>query len=76
MWATATQGRNSMVAKIGDRILVESESVGTPTREGKVLEVIAGEVSVRYRVRWTDGHETVFTPSGGSARVIPKKRKK
>ena len=65
-----------MVAKIGDRILVESESVGTPTREGKVLEVIAGEVGVRYRVRWEDGHETVFTPSGGSARVIPKKRKK
>jgi len=62
-----------MVAKVGDRILVESESVGTPTREGKVLEVISGEVGVRYRVRWEDGHETVFTPSGGSARIISKK---
>jgi hypothetical protein len=65
-----------MGAKIGDRILVESETVGTPTREGKILEVIAGEVSVRYRVRWADGHETVFTPSGGSARFVSKKRAK
>jgi hypothetical protein len=61
-------------AKIGDRILVESETVGTPTREGKVLEVISGEVSVRYRVRWSDGHETVFSPSGGSARIVSKRK--
>ena len=65
-----------MDAKIGDRIVVESEAVGTPTREGKILEVIAGEISVRYRVRWEDGHETVFTPSVGSARFIRKKRAK
>ena len=54
-----------MDAKVGDRIVVESETVGTPTREGEILEVIEGEVGVRYRVRWHDGHETVFTPSGG-----------
>jgi hypothetical protein len=66
----------AMSAKVGDRIVVESETVGTPTREGKVLEVMEGEVGVRYRVRWDDGHETVFTPSGGSARIVPRKRKK
>jgi Domain of unknown function (DUF1918) len=27
-------------AKTGDRIEVESESVGTPTREGEILEVM------------------------------------
>jgi hypothetical protein len=32
-----------------------------------------GEVGVRYRVRWEDGHETVFTPSAGSVRVIEKR---
>ena len=58
-----------MQGKVGDRILVESESVGTPIREGEVLEVIEGSVSVRYRVRWTDGHESVFTPSVGSAKI-------
>jgi len=61
-----------MQAKVGDHIVVESESVGTPTREGEVLEVMIGEVGVRYRVRWQDGHETVFTPSAGSVRVIEK----
>jgi len=60
-----------MIAKVGDRILVESESVGQPTREGEILAVIEGEIGLRYRVRWVDGHESVFTPSGGSARIVP-----
>ena len=62
-----------MSAKAGDRIEIESETVGTPAREGKIVEVIQGAVSVRYRVRWGDGHESVMTPSGGTARIIPKK---
>jgi hypothetical protein len=53
----------------GDRIVVESESVGQPAREGEILEVIQGEVGVRYRVRWTNGTETIFRPSGGSATI-------
>jgi uncharacterized protein DUF1918 len=63
-----------MRGKVGDRIVVESESVGTPTREGDVLEVIVGSVGVSYRVRWADGHESVFTPSVGSARIQPGKK--
>ncbi|MGQ0668736.1 MAG: DUF1918 domain-containing protein [Actinomycetota bacterium] len=64
-----------MTGRQGDRIIVESEQVGTPTREGEILEVIEGQVGLRYRVRWTDDHETVFTPSGGSARIVAGKRK-
>lgn len=64
-----------MTAKAGDRIVVESETVGTPTREGEILEVMEGEVGVRYRVRWADGHESIFTPSGGSARIIPTRKR-
>ncbi|HSL14702.1 MAG TPA: DUF1918 domain-containing protein [Actinomycetota bacterium] len=59
-----------MTANVGDRIVVESESVGQPTREGEILEVISGEIGVRYRVRWLDGHDSIFTPSGGSARIV------
>ena len=59
-----------MTAKVGDRIVVESETVGQPIREGEILEILEGEVGVRYRVRWEDGHETIFTPSGGSARFV------
>jgi hypothetical protein len=61
-----------MQAHAGDHIVVESETVGTPTREGEVLEVMEGEIGVRYRVRWEDGHESIFTPSAGSVRVIAK----
>lgn len=60
-----------MIGKAGDRIVVESETVGTPTREGEILEVLQGEVGVRYRVRWADGHESIFTPSGGNTRIVP-----
>ena len=63
-----------MLGKVGDRIVVESESVGQPTREGEILEVIEGQVGLRYRVRWEDAHESVFTPSGGAARIIPAKK--
>jgi Domain of unknown function (DUF1918) len=59
-----------MTGKIGDRIIVESETVGTPAREGEIIEVIEGEVGVRYRVRWSDGAETVLSPAGGSAHIV------
>ncbi|MGZ4109811.1 MAG: DUF1918 domain-containing protein [Actinomycetota bacterium] len=59
-----------MKIRIGDRIAVESEHVGQPTREGEVLEIIEGATGPRYRVRWFDGHESLFTPSGGSVRVV------
>jgi hypothetical protein len=65
-----------MASRKGDRIIVESQQVGTPTREGEILEVIEGQVGIRYRVRWDDGHETVFSPSGGSARIEPKAKDK
>jgi len=59
-----------MTGKPGQRIEVESEAVGQPTREGEILEVIQGQVGIRYRVRWSDGHESVFSPSGGSAKIV------
>jgi len=62
-----------MEGKRGDKIVVESEQVGTPGREGEILEVIEGTVRLAYRVRWADGHESVFTPSVGSARILPSK---
>jgi hypothetical protein len=60
--------------KIGDTIVVESEQVGQPSREGEIVEVMEGSIGVRYRVRWTDGHESIFTPGGGAARIVPTER--
>jgi len=65
-----------MAAKAGDRIVVESEHVGQPTREGEIVEIIEGTLGVRYRVKWEDGHGSMFSPSGGSARIIHKAARK
>lgn len=64
------------MGKKGDRILVESTQVGQPRREGEILEIAEGTVGVRYRVRWSDGHESLFTPKAGVARIVPKQRRK
>ncbi len=60
-----------MTAKAYDRIVVVSQKVGQPAREGKVLEAIQASYGTRYRVAWDDGHESTFRPSGGTARIVP-----
>ncbi|MGZ8631209.1 MAG: DUF1918 domain-containing protein [Actinomycetota bacterium] len=68
---TAKRGAvtTSNPARPGDLIVVDSRQVGSPAREGEVLEVIEGEVRVSYRVRWLDGHESIFSPAGGSLHI-------
>jgi hypothetical protein len=63
-----------MGAKTGDRIIVESEKVGTRPREGEILEVIESPSGNHYQVRWADGHESDFRPSAGSARIVSERR--
>jgi hypothetical protein len=65
-----------MTAKPGDRIVVESEKVGQPDREGEILEVLESSIGTRYTVRWDDGHESTFRPAVGSARIVAAPRKK
>lgn len=60
------------MASIGDRVSVESERVGERGREGEILEVLGTGEGMHFRVRWDDGHESTFFPSGGSTRIIPK----
>lgn len=62
-------------ARVGDRVVVESEHVGHPAREGEILEVIGTSELVHYRVKWDDGHSTSFYPSAGSMRIISKAAK-
>ena len=68
-----------MAGKVGDRISIDSGKVGTPRREGEILEVIKSPSGAHYRVRWADWRETDIRPAGGSALIIPavqtKKRK-
>jgi hypothetical protein len=60
-----------MEATRGDRISVAAAKTGSVSREGEILEVIKGELHVRYRVQWTDGHESLFSPGPGVATVLP-----
>jgi hypothetical protein len=61
-------------AYIGDRIVVESERVARPPRRGVVEQVIADEPP-RLRVRWDDGHTTVFWPAAGVCRIEESKKR-
>ncbi len=60
-----------MLFDVGDRVIVESESTERPPRRGVVQEVVRGEPHPRYRIRWDDGRETIFTPAAGSLHRAP-----
>ena len=57
-------------ARRGDLIVIPSPRVGSPAREGEVLRVIHGEVSVSYEVRWADGRETLLSPGAGNVTIV------
>jgi hypothetical protein len=61
-----------MQAKVGDRIVIESERVGQKERAGEVLEVTDSPLGANLRVHWDDGHESEIRPKAGSARVVTK----
>jgi hypothetical protein len=71
---SSPEGSTSTGAKPGDVIVIESEKVGSPPREGEVLEILHGRISVSYRVRWQDGHESVIAPGAGNTSIVPAQR--
>jgi uncharacterized protein DUF1918 len=56
-------------AHVGDEVVVDSRETGGSVREGEILEVLEKGGIVHYRVRWDDGHETVFFP-GSDAHIV------
>ena len=60
-----------MTGRKGDRLILESEHVGERGREGEILEVLGEGDGLHYRVRWQDGHESLFYPLAGSSTVVP-----
>jgi hypothetical protein len=60
-----------MRASTGDQIVIETTTLDTPRRHGEVVEVIGAGEREHYRVRWQDGHESIYFP-GPDARVLPK----
>jgi hypothetical protein len=57
-----------MQLTVGTHVVVESESTERPARTGVIEEVLREAPSARYRIRWDDGHESIYTPAAGSLR--------
>jgi hypothetical protein len=64
-----------VIAKVGDRVVVEAERTSQVARQG-VIEEVLQEQPLRARIHWDDGHESIFSPAAGSLRVEPKRRAK
>jgi hypothetical protein len=63
-----------MDGKVGDRIVIGTDKVGQPAREGTILEVVEHEAGTEFVVRWDDGHESAIRPHGGTARVLDRQQ--
>jgi hypothetical protein len=58
-----------MELKVGDHVEVESESTERSPRPGVIEEVLREAPSPRYRIRWDDGHESIYAPAAGALRL-------
>jgi Domain of unknown function (DUF1918) len=58
---------NGQKAEAGDIIVISGHRVGEPERSGEILEVIGEPPQQRYRVRWEDGHESMFYPGSDAS---------
>ncbi len=65
-----------MAFEVGKRVAAESESTERRPRSGVVEEVLRGDPSPRYRIRWDDGRESIYTPASGALRAEPRPKRK
>lgn len=68
------EGASAPIARPGDLIIVESERVGQPPREGEILGVRESAYGPSFEVRWDDGHVSDFRPAAGSARIVHREK--
>ena len=54
-----------MVFKVGERVAEHARSTARHGRSGEVREVLGGHIP-RYRIRWDDGHESIYTAASGA----------
>jgi hypothetical protein len=58
---------------IGDLIEINRHRLGESSHLGEILEVLGAGEHEHYRVRWDDGHESIFIP-GSDALIRPARR--
>ena len=64
-----------MAFEAGTRVRTHAGSTTRAPRLGTIEEVLRGEPAPRYRVRWDDGRETVYTPASGTLQAQPGRRR-
>ncbi len=64
-----------MALAVGTAVMAQAQSTTRAPRTGVIEEVLRGEPSPRYRVRWDDGHESTITPSNGTLQAQPRRRR-
>ncbi len=55
--------KTEIVGSVGDEIVIAGHSVGEHATTGVIEEVLGEPAHPHYRVRWEDGHESVYYPS-------------
>ncbi|HSP39316.1 MAG TPA: DUF1918 domain-containing protein [Frankiaceae bacterium] len=60
-----------MRAQVGDEVVVESQLLGRLPRRGRVQEILGSADTEHFRVRWEDGHESVYFPGADGHVVRP-----
>ena len=63
---------DTMAFAIGTSVVTQAQSTTRGPRPGVIEEVLRRDPSPRYRVRWDDGHETIYTPASGTLQAQPR----
>jgi hypothetical protein len=63
-----------MAFEVGTPVVTQAGSTTRGPRPGVIEEVLRGDPSPRYRIRWDDGHESVYTPASGTLQAQPRRR--
>lgn len=59
-----------MRGKPGDHVVIHATFLDSPQRKGEIIEVMGESDREHYRIRWSDGHESVYFP-GPDAHIEP-----
>jgi Ala-tRNA(Pro) deacylase len=57
------QTKTGNAPQAGDVLEISPHRVGEGSRLGEILEVLGVPNHPRFRIRWEDGHESIFSPS-------------
>jgi hypothetical protein len=52
---------------VGDVVVIEGRTLHDKARSAEILEVIGEGEHTHYRMRWDDGHESIYYPASDAS---------